>query len=267
MEHEIIQKYQKYQSQGHWLKDLDPVNRINIWMAIGLMSMITKDWRFGLAACIFYVLVAVYLKILKPYLKLFGVCFVFLGLMTVLARVIGHRNEGTPLLVILGFPITDAALKNGLDMAFFLLGFSGAVFILFLTTPVRDIMLALEQRKWVKPSTSYIVLVSFKTITELGNNMKSILESQQARGIETQGNMLTRLKSAFPVITPTVLSAISYTEDKCISMESRAFAREEGHTYLRIFKPVPVWEKVLVAVVDICLVLVIAGKIYISVAG
>lgn len=261
-----MKKFENYQTQGHWLKDLDPVNKINIWMAIGLMSMVTKDWRFGLSACILYLLIAAYLRIIKPYLKLFGVCFVFLGLMTVLARAIGHRHEGTVLLYIAGFPLTDAALKNGLDMASFLLGFSGAIFLLFLTTPMRDIMLSLEQRKWIRPSTSYIVLVSFKTITELTNNMKSILESQQARGIETQGNMWVRLKSAFPVISPTVLSAISYTEDKCISMESRAFAQEEGHTYLRIFRPVPKWEKILVIAVDICLVLVIAGKIYISLA-
>ncbi len=231
-------------------------------MAIGLMSMVTKDWRFGLTACIVYLLLAAYLNILRPYIKLFSVCFVFLGLMTVLVRTVGHRHTGTVLFQIFGFPVTDAALTNGLNMASFLLGFSGAIFLLFLTTPIHDIMLSLEQRRWVKPSTSYIVLVSFKTITELSNNMKSILESQQARGIETQGSMLTRLKSAFPVISPTVLSAISYTEDKCISMESRAFANEENHTYLRIFKPIPGWEKALVVIVDLCLILVIAGKVY-----
>ena len=260
----MIKKYQCYQRQGNWLKDLDPVNKINIWLAIGIIAMVVKDWRYGVIACIAYMLIAAYLKVFKPYMKLFGVCFVFLGLMTVLVRAVGHRQEGAALFHVLGFPVTDAALKNGLDMASFLLGFSGAIFLLFLTTPMRDIMLSLEQRKWVKPSTSYIVLVSFKTITELSNNMKSILESQQARGIETQGNMLTRLKSAFPVISPTVLSAISYTEDKCISMESRAFAHEEGHTYLRIFKPVPVWEKLLVSLIDIGFIGVIIGKIYFS---
>lgn len=261
MEEKIVQKYMNFQIQGNWLKDLNPISKINIWMAIGLISMILKNWRYGVIICTVYLLLAAYLKILKPYIKLFGVCFVFLGLMTVLIRTIEYRNVGTPIAHIFGLNITDMALENGLNMAFFLLGFSGAIFILFLTTPMNDIMLSLEQRGWVKPSTSYIVLVSFKTIAELTNNMKSILESQQARGIETKGNMITRFKSAFPVISPTVLSAISYTEDKCISMESRAFAHETGHTYLRIFKPVPKSEKALVIATDVCLVTVIIARI------
>lgn len=261
MEEKIVQKYMNYQIQGNWLKDLNPISKINIWMSIGLISMILKNWRYGVIICTVYLVLAAYLKIMKPYIKLFSVCFVFLGLMTVLIRTIEYRNAGTPVAHIFGFNITDMALENGLNMAFFLLGFSGAIFILFLTTPMNDIMLSLEQRGWVKPSTSYIVLVSFKTISELTNNMKSILESQQARGIETKGNMITRFKSAFPVISPTVLSAISYTEDKCISMESRAFAHETGHTYLRIFKPISKGEKAFVIVTDVCLAAVIIARI------
>ena len=267
MTEDIVKKYQGYQLYGNWLKDLNPLNKINVWLVIGVTTMVFKDWRFGAAAIAAYLLLAAYLGIFRSFIKMFSVCVVFLGVFMTVTRVFIHRNEGDSLFQVFGFSVTDAALENGLDMSAFLLGFSGALFLLFLTTPMRDIMLALEQKGWVKPSTSYIVLVSFKTITELTNNMRTILESQKARGIETEGNLWVRFKSAFPTISPMVLGAISYTEEKCISMESRAFANEKGHTYLRLFRPVPVWEKVFVAFVDVACVLGMAWAIYAKITG
>lgn len=267
MAEDIVKKYQGYQLYGNWLKDLNPLNKINVWIIIGVTAMVFKDWRFGAAAIVAYLLLAVWLGIFRSFIKMFAVCVVFLGVFMTVTRVFIHRNEGSPLFSVLGFTVTDAALENGLDMSAFLLGFSGALFILFLTTPMRDIMLALEQKGWVKPATSYIVLVSFKTITELTNNMRTILESQKARGIETEGNIWVRFKSAFPTISPMVLGAISYTEEKCISMESRAFSNESGHTYLRLFRPVPSWEKAFVATVDVLCVLGMAWAIYAKFTG
>ena len=198
---------------------------------------------------VIYIVCAIHLKIFGKFIKIFLVASILLSILTIVSRTFLHRHEGDELFRIFGFVIRDEALKNGLDMTAFILGFTGAMFLLFLSTPMRDIMLAFEQRGWISSSTSYMVLVSLKTITELLDNMKTILESQRARGIETEGNALVRLKACFPVIRPTILAAISYTEDKAISMEARAFSLGGKHSYIRQFRPTPTSETVFMVII------------------
>ncbi len=49
------------------------------------------------------------------------------------------------------------------------------------------------------------------------------MESQSARGIETEGNVLVRSKAFLPVLGPVILSSIAATEERTITMETRAF--------------------------------------------
>lgn len=145
-------------------------------------------------------------------------------------------------------------------MAFFILGFTGPVLLFFLITPVKDLMYSLE-KKGVSPVVSYVVLVSFKTITELGKSANVILDSQKARGIETEGNIIQRIKSFIPIISPLALSAISYTEERTIAMDARAFSVKGKHTSLRELEDAKKWEKFLVLFFYILLAAVVVYKV------
>ena len=50
---------------------------------------------------------------------------------------------------------------------------------------------------------------------------------------------------------------MSGTEEKAIAMDARAFSHEGGHTYLRVLRPIPVWEYI----VDALAILVFLGSI------
>lgn len=248
MENKILQQFNGYQLTGNWLNDLNPVNKVILYLLFGLTSVFVKDYRYGIFVVAAYLILAGMMGVFSKFIKAFAVASILLSVLTIISRTFLHRNEGVELFRLFGFVVRDLALKNGLDMTALLLGFTGSLFLLFLSTPMRDIMLAMEQRGWITSATSYMVLVSFTTINTLIDNMKTILESQRARGIETEGKFWVRFKACFPVIRPTVLAAIAYTEEKCISMEARAFALDGRHSYIRMFRPVPTSEKVFMAI-------------------
>ena len=108
---------------------------------------------------------------------------------------------------------------------------------------------------------SFVILSSFQTITDLGQNAKIIMESQKARGIETEGNVLQRAKAYIPVMGPLVLNAISSTEEKSIAMDARAFSAPVEHTFLSELPKVSGKEKALVILFDLAFVALIAGRI------
>lgn len=261
MENEkFIDSFRSYQTTGNWLTDLNPLTKLNMALAMGFISMIMRSWKFGVAICMLYYVIAIYVKKIKAFNKSFLAIFVLLGLFTVLVRLISNRHEGNPVFSVFGWDWTDYALISGFDMAFFIVGFAGSIILFFLITPMKDLTAACE-KKGMSKTVSYVVLVSFKTITELGKSANTILDSQKSRGIETDGNIFCRIKAFLPIISPLALSAISYTEEKTIAMDARAFSNEGKHTQLRKLKPSASYEKWLGLFFDLLLVGVIILKI------
>jgi len=97
---------------------------------------------------------------------------------------------------------------------------------------------------------------------DLKKNMETIMESQKARGIETEGGIVIRVKAFFPILGPLILGAISGTEEKSIAMDARAFSAKCQHTFLRELKPVPVYEKIIVLLVNLFFAASVGFKIY-----
>jgi energy-coupling factor transporter transmembrane protein EcfT len=118
------------------------------------------------------------------------------------------------------------------------------------------------EKKGVSHTVSYIMLASFQTIKDLKKTTNTIMESQKARGIETEGSVKNRMKAFFPVLGPLILGAISGTEEKLIAMDARAFSVECPHSFLRELRPVPFYEKIITAVVDIFALAAVAYKIF-----
>ena len=69
-------------------------------------------------------------------------------------------------------------------------------------------------------------------IPELQKQSMVIMDSQRSRGVETEGNLFTRSKALIPVFIPLVLSSIANTEERAITLESRAFSSESRRTRL-----------------------------------
>lgn len=259
MNQDFINSFRKPVEFPNWFIGLNPLSKLNLCFVIGFACWLIKDWRIGFAMCAFYFVFAFAIGVGKKFTPIFSALFVLAGVFTVIVRQFSAQG-GEVMFTLFGWDFTVGALINGLNMSSALLGFSGPIILFFITTQTRDLMYALEQ-KGMSHTVSYIMLASFQTIIDLKASTVTIMESQKARGIETEGSIMTRIKAFFPILAPLILGALSSTEEKTIAMDARAFSVECDHTFLRELKPVPAWEKALVIVVDLAFVALCVFKI------
>lgn len=106
-----------------------------------------------------------------------------------------------------------------------------ALTMLTLITPVKDFTLALE-KKGLNPKAAFILMLTLQTIPEMKKQADVIIDSQKARGIETEGNVFVRAKALIPIFIPLVLSSIANTEERAITLEARGFSVGEKRTIL-----------------------------------
>lgn len=103
--------------------------------------------------------------------------------------------------------------------------------MLTLITDVKKFAVALE-KKGVNPKAAFIILLTLQMIPEMKKQSAVILDSQRSRGVETDGNILIRMKAIVPVIVPLVLSSIANTEERAITLEARGFSIGKKRTIL-----------------------------------
>lgn len=126
-----------------------------------------------------------------------------------------------------GIHISVESIQAALVLTSGVLAFCGAVIMFVQTTEWCDLTYALE-KNGLSHTASFVILSSFQTISDLGVNAHVIMDSQKARGIETEGNLIQRVKAYIPVMGPLVLNAISSVEEKSIAMERKGvFLRRE----------------------------------------
>ena len=261
MNKEFANSFREYQRTGNAWLDLAPLSKLIICMCIGLSAIVVMDWRYGFPLCLVYILGSVYTKTFKKFIKMIAAVVLTILVMACIIRQIGHRDGNvTVMFSIFGWKWYKESFISALNLVSYIAGFSGAIIFYFNTTEMRDLMYNLE-RRGVGHETSYIMLSSMQSIIDLRKSANTILESQQCRGIETQGNVFVRTKAFFPILAPVMLSAMSGTEEKAIAMDAGAFSRKGEHTFLRELKPVGTGEKIFVALSILYLVACIAWKV------
>ena len=136
-----------------------------------------------------------------------------------------------------------------------------ALTMLTLITPVKTFTLALE-KKGLNPKAAFILMLTLQTIPEMKKQADVIMDSQKARGIETEGNVFVRAKALIPVFIPLVLSSIANTEERAIMLEARGFSIGEKRTILDDIKETEYDKKVKIFLV-VFLILCIIWRVYV----
>jgi energy-coupling factor transport system permease protein len=93
---------------------------------------------------------------------------------------------------------------------------------LALTTRPDALMTALAQRGF-PASLAYIVVATIQIVPRFQSRAATILDAQRARGLETGGRFLERVRAVFPLVVPLVLSSLVDVEERALAIEARAF--------------------------------------------
>ena len=134
-----------------------------------------------------------------------------------------------------------------------------AVFVL--TTKPVELVEDLEQAGF-SPKIGYVISSVFQIVPQMSGTMNTIMDAQRSRGLETEGNLITRAKSFLPLISPVVMSSLINTRERSIALEIRGFEAGEKKTYLREGK-MRTSDKIMCIMMGIFIVLAILIRIFV----
>jgi energy-coupling factor transport system permease protein len=113
-----------------------------------------------------------------------------------------------------------------------LLAIAGAITLFYLTTTPGDLTIDLE-RRGVPPRLAFVANASVGTVPAMLARAGEIIDAQRARGLDTQGGILARVRGIVPIVVPVVLGSIAQVEERTLALEARAFGRPGRRTLLR----------------------------------
>jgi len=125
-------------------------------------------------------------------------------------------------------------------------------------------MLALSQRGFPN-SIAYIMLATMQIVPRFQAKANTILDAQRSRGLETEGNLLVRLRALLPLIQPLLLGSIVDIEERAIALEVRAFGRQGPKTSLLVLHDTPA-QRVLRWLLLLGMLAVIGWRLYLAIA-
>jgi energy-coupling factor transport system permease protein len=107
-----------------------------------------------------------------------------------------------------------------------------ADFVLFsLTTRPDTLMISLKQ-SGLPNGLAYIIVTTLQLVPQFVIKANTILDAQRSRGLETQGNIITRARALLPLVLPLVLGSLLEVEERAIAIEARAFNSNRVETSL-----------------------------------
>ncbi len=127
--------------------------------------------------------------------------------------------------------VYQAGLKSAITLSFSILNIAGIFVWLFQSTESKEFARALED-SGLNHKATYVFISTLQMIEILGINSKTIMNAQRARGVETEGSVIVRMKAFFPSLVPLILGAITSSEERVLTLESKGFDVAGPKTHL-----------------------------------
>jgi energy-coupling factor transport system permease protein len=128
-----------------------------------------------------------------------------------------------------------AATREGLGFALEILArilaISGAITLYGLTTPPSTLVIDLE-RRGVSPRLAFVANASVQAVPAMVERAEQITAAQRARGLDTEGGLLRRIRGILPIVAPVILGSIAEVEERTMALEARGFTRPGKRTLL-----------------------------------
>lgn len=109
--------------------------------------------------------------------------------------------------------------------------FVAALLAAVVTTHPKALVVALVQ-KGMSPKLAYVFLAAQQLVPDMRRRSTSVLEAQQARGLDLKANLWRRLRGFIALLGPLLGSALIAAETRSLALEARAFGRPGARTYL-----------------------------------
>lgn len=189
---------------------------------------------------------------LSNFFKTFFKSIVIIILFIFLVQVFIVQNEDSQKIWwVIGF--SEIGLNTSIGLSSRIVAISSIIIWFFQVTSVKDIISSLEKANIPKKAT-FVIASTIQLVPQMTKLSQTITDAQRARGIETDGSILTRLKALLPMMGPLVLTSIQQIDERVLTLEARGFSAPARKTaYYSIEKTA-----VDYVIVAICIVSLIA---------
>lgn len=181
-----------------------------------------------------------------------------IGISVVLVSV--FTRAGTTVIFQVGpFDATVEGVDFALQTLVRLFAISLSIGLFIMTTEPRAFVFDLE-RRGVPPRAAFVAVATIEAVPTLVDRATTISESQRARGLDTEGSFLARVRGLLPIVGPVIIGSLTDVEERSLALESRAFSRP-GRRHLLWAMPDQGWERALRWVLVGLLVVATAARI------
>ena len=169
--------------------------------------------------------------VLRPLIRASVLLALPLAISAALVNVFFFPGGGTVLLEIGPISATAEGVLFALEIVLRVLVIAGALSLFYLTTRTSDLVIDLE-RRGVSPRFAFIARSAVTTVPAMVDRASSITDAQRARGLDTQGSVIRRVRGILPMVGPTIMGAINEVEERTLALEARGFTRPGRRTLL-----------------------------------
>ena len=219
-----------YINKGSWLNRLHPYTKLLYILTAILVPLIGgKLWLFPVMITASLCILASG-RILGKAMPLVLFSFTLILVIFLIQGLFNHDNRTVMFSIgVITFYREGVlfAVRIGCNILNMLLSFG----IFVLTTSPQELVDELEKSGF-SPRFGYIINSVFQILPQMLAARDVIADAQRSRGMETEGNMLVRIKAFLPLISPVVMSSLINTRERAIALEVRGFGRKQKKTWL-----------------------------------
>jgi energy-coupling factor transport system permease protein len=169
-------------------------------------------------------------------------------------------RAGTTVLFTIGpFDATAEGVDFAAQTLVRLLAISMSIGLFGLTTDPRAFVLDLERRR-LSPRFAFVALATLEAVPAMVERAGVIQASQRARGLDTEGSLVARVRGVLPLVGPVILSSLTEVEERSLALEVRAFGRP-GRRHLLWRIPDSTAQLAARAVLLLLLIALIVGRL------
>jgi energy-coupling factor transport system permease protein len=219
-----------YTERDSIVHDVDPITKLIYILFAIVIPIILPSFSLSFLGVGLGIVLLIVAKVFRKSLPVFGFVLIVLITVVIIQGLFNPENE-TVLFHIGPFAMYKEGLLYALTIVFRVINIVSSFMILVLTTKPTDLVGSLV-RKGMSPRIGYVIVSVFQIIPEMMGTMGTITDSQRARGMETEGNLLVRIKAFLPLLGPVVLGSLINTKERAMALEVRGFNSEVPKTYL-----------------------------------
>jgi energy-coupling factor transport system permease protein len=211
---------------------LNPLTKLVIAIVtsivVVLLGGITGPLILGVVAVL---LPGAWAGVLRPLVRTSVLLALPLAVSAALVNLFFFPGPGTVILEVGPVRATTEGALFATEIVLRVLVIAGSLTLFYLTTRTSDLVIDLE-RRGVSPRVAFIARSAVTTVPAMVDRASTITDAQRARGLDTQGSVVRRIRGIVPMVGPTIMGAINEVEERTLALEARGFTRPGRRTLL-----------------------------------